>query len=206
MSEPRRRGPYARTRERRATIAQAALALVVEHGHRSVTTLGVAKRAGMSEAGLLYHFPSKEALLVAALTLFDEQEMSLLSPGESVAAAPALAVVGVRRTNIVHLYASLLGEAGNPEHPAHDYFKEHWRLSRARLAQDISLLQETGEVGSAVDPEQAAALIIAAWDGLQNHWLVDPSFDIGARLGAFIDAVLLRSPRGRRGDARKVTS
>ncbi|MFZ3572233.1 TetR/AcrR family transcriptional regulator [Streptomyces sp. BH097] len=205
MSELRRRGPYARTRERRETIAKATLALVVECGHRSVTTLGVAKRAGISEAGLLYHFPSKETLLVAALALFDEQEMSLLAPGESVAAAPALAVDGVRRTNIVHLYASLLGEAGNPEHPAHDYFKQRWRLSRAQLARDISLLQENGEVGPAVDPKRAAALIIAAWDGLQNHWLVDPSFDIGAQLGAVIDAVLLRAPASRGDGARDAT-
>jgi AcrR family transcriptional regulator len=190
VSEVRRRGPYARTRERRAAIAEATLSLVIERSHRGVTTLEVAKRAGISEAGLLYHYPSKEALLVAALALFDEREMSLLSPGEAIQTAPALAVDGVRRTNVVRLYAFLLGEASNPEHPAHDYFKERWRISRANLARDISLLQKTGQVGAAVDAKRAAALIIAGWDGLQSHWLVDPSFDIGAELKALIDTVL----------------
>jgi hypothetical protein len=99
-------------------------------------------------------------------------------------------VDGVRRTNVVRLYAFLLGEASNPEHPAHDYFKERWRISRANLARDISLLQKTGQVGAAVDAKRAAALIIAGWDGLQSHWLVDPSFDIGAELKALIDTVL----------------
>ncbi|KUO05551.1 TetR/AcrR family transcriptional regulator [Streptomyces caeruleatus] len=171
------------------------LSLVIERTHRGVTTLEVAKRAGISEAGLLYHYPSKEALLVAALALFDEREMSLLRPGEALETAPALAVAGVRRTNVVHLYASLLGEASNPDHPAHDYFKERWRISRASLARDITLLQEDGEVDPALDPNRAATLIIAAWDGLQNHWLVDPTFDIGAELRALIDAVLMRRPR-----------
>lgn len=190
MSEARRRGPYLRTKERRAAIAEATLSLVIERGHRGVTTLEVAKRAGISEAGLLYHYPSKEALLVAALALFDEREMSLLSPGEAIEAAPRLAVDGVRRTNVVRLYASLLGEASNPQHPAHEYFQKRWRISCENLARDITLLQDSGKVDAAVDPQRAAALIIAGWDGLQGHWLVDPSFDIGVELKALIDAVL----------------
>jgi AcrR family transcriptional regulator len=193
------RGPYARTAERRRTIADAALALVVERGHRSLTTLAVATRAGISEPGLLYHFPTKEALLVAALARFDEQQLSQLAPGEAISSAPERAALGVRRTNIVHLYTALLGEASNPDHPAHDYFKERWRVGREIPARDIALLQERGEVDVAIDPERAATWILAAWDGLQAHWLVDPTFDIDVELGLLIDTVLGRSPATKAG-------
>jgi AcrR family transcriptional regulator len=193
VSTPGRRGPYARTKERRRAIADAALALVVERGHRSLTTLAVATRAGISEPGLLYHYPSKEAVLVAALERFDEQQLSQLSPGEALESAPERAALGVRRTNIVHLYTALMAEASNPEHPAHHYFKERWRVGREIPARDIALLQEAGEVDASIDPQRAATWILAAWDGLQSHWLVDPGFDIDVELRMLIEVVLGRS-------------
>jgi AcrR family transcriptional regulator len=167
---------------------------VVERGHRSLTTLAVANRAGISEPGLLYHFPTKEALLVAALAAFDEQQLSQLAPGESLETAPERAALGVRRTNIVHLYTALLGEASNPDHPAHGYFRERWRVGREIPARDISLLQERGEIDPDIDPARAATWILAAWDGLQAHWLVDPAFDIDVELRLLIDTVLGRAP------------
>lgn len=198
------RGSYARTKERRRTIADAALALVIERGHRAVTTLAVANRAGMSEAGLLYHYPSKELLLVAALARFDEQQLSQLAPGEALASAPERAALGVRRTNIVHLYTALLSEAANPDHPAHDYFTQRWRVGREIPARDIALLQERGEVDPGIDPQRAATWILAAWDGLQSHWLVDPTFDIETELRLLIDVVLGRAHAtpGKRGRSR----
>ena len=192
VSTAGRRGPYARTKERRRTIADAALALVVERGHRSVTTLAVATRAGISEPGLLYHYPSKDALLVAALERFDEQQLSQLTPGEAVETAPERAALGVRRTNIVRLYTALLCEANQPGHPAREYFAARWHTGREISGRDIELLQERGEAAPLVDPDRAANWILAAWDGLQSHWLVDPSFDIDVELRMLIDVILGR--------------
>jgi AcrR family transcriptional regulator len=193
VSTASRRGPYAGTSERRSTIAEAALALVIERGHRSLTTLAVATRAGISEAGLLYHYPSKESLLVAALARFDDEQLGQLEPGESIASAPERAALGVRRTNIVHLYTALLAEANNSQHPAHDYFKQRWRVGREIPARDIQLLQERGEADPGIDPHRAAAWILAAWDGLQAHWLVEPSFDIDVELRLLIEVILGRT-------------
>ena len=192
MSSVGRRGPYARTKERRRTIADAALAIVTERGHRALTTLAVATRAGISEPGLLYHFPSKEALLVAALERFDESQLAQMSPGEAFATAPERAALGVRRTNIVRLYTALLAEANDPDHPAHTYFKDRWQAGRENPANDIARMQERGEINPLVTPERAALWILAAWDGLQSHWLVDPSFDIDVELRLLIDVTLGR--------------
>lgn len=46
-------------------------ALLIEVGERAATLDAVAKRAGVSKGGLLYHFPSKEALITALLERLD---------------------------------------------------------------------------------------------------------------------------------------
>ena len=47
----------------RAAALDAADALLSEHGLAAFTLEAVAARAGISKGGLLYHFPTKEALL-----------------------------------------------------------------------------------------------------------------------------------------------
>ncbi|PHP53540.1 TetR/AcrR family transcriptional regulator [Actinomyces ruminis] len=69
---PRPRGPYAKTAAKREAIARAAYEVVQEVGHEHLTTAAVAQRAGMAERTMLYHFPSRDHLLVAALDHFDE--------------------------------------------------------------------------------------------------------------------------------------
>jgi AcrR family transcriptional regulator len=49
------------------SIIDAAEAVVLENGARHMTLDAVAARAGVSKGGLLYHFPSKDALLRAML-------------------------------------------------------------------------------------------------------------------------------------------
>ena len=68
-----KRGPYARTLVRRRHIAAVVLQLVDEIGPESLTTNQVAERSKTPETTLLYHFPSRDDLLVAALELADEQ-------------------------------------------------------------------------------------------------------------------------------------
>jgi AcrR family transcriptional regulator len=52
----------------RHVLLDAAEAVVSESGAARLTLDAVAERAGVSKGGLLYHFPSKEALLEAMLT------------------------------------------------------------------------------------------------------------------------------------------
>ncbi|MHA7986292.1 TetR/AcrR family transcriptional regulator [Rathayibacter sp. CAU 1779] len=184
------RGSYAKTKERRQAIAEATLELVVEKGHRAVLTADVARLTGLSEPGVLYHFPSKDELLLSALQYFDDVQLSALPEGESVAQAPARAIAGVNRTNIVRLHTAMSGEASDPSHPAHEYFKQRWRRSNQLMAENIRQLQTDGIVKAGVDAERASRLIHAAWEGLQNQWLAEPTFDIGEELEALIASVL----------------
>ncbi|NMB59649.1 MAG: TetR/AcrR family transcriptional regulator [Chloroflexi bacterium] len=56
--------PVDSTRTRK-TILQAANRVVLRDGSNSLTLDAVAKEAGVSKGGLLYHFPSKDALISA---------------------------------------------------------------------------------------------------------------------------------------------
>jgi AcrR family transcriptional regulator len=62
----------------RAALLDAAEAVVLEAGAAHLTLDAVAARAGVSKGGLLYHFPSKQALLEGmvsqVLARFDEAE------------------------------------------------------------------------------------------------------------------------------------
>ncbi len=59
-------------------ILQAAGRLVVEQGVKKLTIDGVAKAAGMSRGGVLYHFPSKDALIEGMVGQLVEQFQAAL--------------------------------------------------------------------------------------------------------------------------------
>jgi AcrR family transcriptional regulator len=64
--DPRPRTQGQRSADSRALILDAALRSLVEDGYRRTTTVTIQSRAGVSRGRLLHHFPSREALLIAA--------------------------------------------------------------------------------------------------------------------------------------------
>ena len=179
-------------------IAEATLALVIERGHRNVTTAEVAERAGVTEAIVLYHFPSKDHLYVAALT-FDrvrDEERWRGFFAESPPLDSALAIAGeagrqasadVSHTNSLQLFVAMAAEACDPDHPAHEWFLAHHRSVRQGFADLLRAMQAVGEAHPGVDPDRFARQLTAVWDGLQEQWLIDPDFDLGNEIAqAFI--------------------
>ena len=63
------------TRER---ICQAAIRTVSHHGLLAMTLDNVAQEAGVSKGGVMYHFPTKEALVTATLTYYGELAEQML--------------------------------------------------------------------------------------------------------------------------------
>lgn len=60
--------------EMRRRLVEATVSCLVEFGYAGTTTLRVQQRAGVSRGALLHHFPSKPALLVAAVRSVAEQQ------------------------------------------------------------------------------------------------------------------------------------
>ncbi len=52
---------------RRESLLRAAVAVVAEHGYSALTLAAVGDAIGLSKGGVLYHFPTKEALVAALL-------------------------------------------------------------------------------------------------------------------------------------------
>ncbi|MDF5735169.1 MULTISPECIES: TetR/AcrR family transcriptional regulator [unclassified Nostoc] len=62
----------------RNALLEAAGRVMVAHGSKALTLEAVAREAGVSKGGLLYHFPNKEALIAGMLQqLIDEKATSL---------------------------------------------------------------------------------------------------------------------------------
>lgn len=62
----------------RGKVCLAAIKLAADEGILAVTLDGVAKAAGLSKGGLIYHFPSKELLLKGMVAHFGQQVEELL--------------------------------------------------------------------------------------------------------------------------------
>lgn len=52
----------------RSALLDAAEHVLFEHGTQALTLAAVARRAGVSKGGLLYHFPTKDALITALVS------------------------------------------------------------------------------------------------------------------------------------------
>jgi AcrR family transcriptional regulator len=173
-------GGYLKGRIRREDIITTAVSVYAEAGYHGSSLREIARRAGITHAGLLYYFPTKEALLAAVLERRDaedtERERLAVPPGrEALAHLLALAEYNVRHPGIVDVYARLAAEAVAPDHPAHDYFERHYRMARDYAAASFRVLAADGDLRAGVDPDHAALNLVALMDGLQVQWLSHPA-------------------------------
>jgi AcrR family transcriptional regulator len=183
----RKRGPYQRSRERREQIVLAVVELVDELGHDGVTTALVAARSGSSEPTVLYHYPTKDHLLVAALERMDDLEAELadldsdpvLDLDALRASADAVQQIGEKR---LRLFIALKGQAATPGHPAADYFARRTERTMEIFARLITGRQRAGLAHPGLDPRDTARQIVALWEGLTFMRLTDPAFDVGQSL------------------------
>jgi AcrR family transcriptional regulator len=171
---------YAKGRATRSEIVEQATALFGEVGYRSASLREIASRCGISHPGLLYHFGSKELLLLAVLEHRDRVDAEGLGLVEARGAdtfARIVALVGrnSERRAIVELFATLSAEAAAPDHPAHAYFVERYRAVVERSARAYGEAAEDGVLAPGVDPADAARELVALMDGLQVQWLLNPS-------------------------------
>ncbi|MFH8251419.1 TetR/AcrR family transcriptional regulator [Microbacterium sp. B2969] len=172
------RGEYAKTRARKVAILDAALEVFAQSGYRSGSIRDVATLVGISEAGLLHHFPNKVKLLEAVLEHRDDQARTFVpmdapDGAETLRGLVDLAAYNASVPGVVELYCTLSAEATSPDHPAHEYFIRRYDYTRSSIANAFRRLGEAGRLSVDVDPVRAAISTIALMDGLQVQWLLD---------------------------------
>ena len=179
----------------RERVLQAALRAIASNGYRGSALAAIAADAGLTTAGLLHHFPSKEHLLVAVLAERDRLDGAQfqLAGFQGLAALDRLAELVEHNAmvpGLVQAYTVLMGEAVGDGHPAREWFRDRYPRRRANIAAALRAGIESGAIRSDVDCDAVAAEIIAMMDGLQVQWVLNPDqVDMAAVFADFISGV-----------------
>jgi AcrR family transcriptional regulator len=196
---PRRRpgrprgGDGGDTRER---ILSAAATLFADRGYRGTSMVAVAEAAGLSQTGLLHHFPSKELLLAGVLQRRDEQDRAALDLGseprgwEVLDQLATLVRRNTEREPFVRLFTAMAGEAIDADHPGHQWLRSHHEQASDTIVAALRQAQADGTCAPDAPVEHIARVTLAAMDGLQIQWLMDPEgVDMAGDFAAFVSTV-----------------
>jgi len=187
---------YAKGRAKRLEILDQAMSLFGEAGYRGASLRVLATRCGISHTGLLHHFPTKEALLLAVLEHRDEVDGEWLSLGGTTGVGrlrrfAELAALNSTRRGIVELFSVVSAEATAADHPAHGYFVRRYENSVAGAQLAYVQAGRDGALRAGIAPDDAGRQLIALMDGLQVQWLLsDRATDMAGVLRAHLQAQL----------------
>ncbi|MEU6764900.1 TetR/AcrR family transcriptional regulator [Streptomyces sp. NPDC046853] len=193
---------YPKGERRRAQIIEAALAAFGQVGYRNASMVQLAAACGVSRAGLLHHFPTKESLLEAVLEereLQDDQYFFRTGADHTDRTdgleyfASMVRLVAHNQANplIVSLFAVLSSEATAADHPARPYFTARYERARSQMTRAVDDLVRRDLLHPHVDPSGLTASLIALIDGLQVQWLLSPdTIDMPAHLRSMLRNVI----------------
>jgi AcrR family transcriptional regulator len=168
------------TSEKRREILKAASEVFGLKGTSNATLEEIADRVGMTRAGILHHFGSKRALLIAVLQYRDSSEVEHLEEHHIPGGAGLFqhlvetARRNASRPGIVRTFVTLSAESITDHNAGHDYFLNRYGNLREEITQ--ALIDMAKERKSTIDmakAEMAASAILAVMDGLQLQWLLD---------------------------------
>ncbi len=203
MPKTTRRGAYAKGVAKREEILTRALEVIAREGYHGASVKELAAAVGLSQAGLLHYFDSKEELFTEILRKRDDVDVAELG---GIAATPVDleavrdGYVQIIRHNsrvpgVVELFSRMAVDAADPQHPAHRFFVERNALLRGVFADAIARAQAAGELTDAVDAQTLARIFQAVADGLQLQWMLEPEVD----MPAIVDDLFAALVRGRSG-------
>jgi len=179
MSRARVRPTREETRQR---LFEAAAAAFAEHGIGGASVEAITAAGGLTRGAFYSNFASKDELITAMLADHVEQtarrHLDLLArhrdPDSFLAALMAVdrgEQDPLGRSPLLHLELILHTARAAERRPELTEFLQ----ARRRLIVDIVKGTElAGSLGTAIDPEQVAAMLLAMEDGFRLHRLIDP--------------------------------
>jgi AcrR family transcriptional regulator len=182
---------YAKGDAKRRDILRAALTVISERGYRNSSLQEIADSVGLTKAGVLHYFDSREALLVEVLKERDTADVAPFA-GTDVDSVTLLEHAAQHNQDVpglVELFSRLVVESESPEHPGHAYIADRYARLEAGLSHDIRVRQEAGSLRRDIDPVVFARVLTAVSDGIQLQWLHDPSIDMRATFAAVVAAL-----------------
>ncbi len=189
----------ARGRARRQAIVDAAVALFATHGFRGTSVAAVAEQVGVTDAGVLYHFGTKEELLLAVLADHDRRYEHVLA--ETMAPGGRTALEGLRhwgtemeaQRDLQALYVLLSAEHMRDDSPTHRYFEVRYERVQALFTDLFAQAATRGELRTDLEPGREASLLLAVVEGLRLQWFyTDGRVSIAEGIATYVNQTLDR--------------
>jgi DNA-binding transcriptional regulator YbjK len=170
--------------ERRAAIAEAALAVLEADGGRGLTHRAVDRRAGLPEGSTSNYFQTREALLTAALHRMVELEQPLVRAMEGL--VPDGPYEPHRAAELVagQLLTWLTPERAGLAVARYELFLEARRRPQFQIALDevrreyLLLVEQLLPAAGCRDPQRHAPQLLALLDGLVLNQLLQPATEL----------------------------
>jgi len=180
----------AKGEDRKQRILDVAQRLLMRNGWRNTTLAQIAGEAGVTPAGLLHHFESKEQLLNAVLDARDLDDASHADrAGDLLVEIARVADRFHRAPEMVGTFTVLLVENILPDAPLHDRMLDRQRQAIDIVAELIRLGQADGRYRTDIDPAVKALEILAFVHGMETIWLLDPSIPLAAAFKEYAEAL-----------------
>lgn len=201
MSAPRQSVPRASVRpyetllakgeDRRQRILGVAERLLARNGWRATSLAQIAKEAGVSAAGLLHHFESKEQLLNAVLDARDEDDAfhADYESGDLIAEIKRVPQRFDRAPELVGTFTVLLVENIAPDAPLHDRLHKRYRAAIDILTGNIESGQRLGKYRPDCDAATKAVEVLAFINGMETLWLLDPSIPLAEAFKGYAESL-----------------
>lgn len=190
-----RKGSYAKGLAKREEILTTALEVIAREGFSGTSVRQLADAVGLSQAGVLHYFDSKDELFTEVLRKRDETDMGAYGHVEDAAFDDLLTIVrhNAEVPGLVQLYTHMSTAATDPSHPSHGFFQERTKVVLEGLTKLLTAEKEAGHLFPEMDPAQCARMLIALLDGLQTQWLLDRRVDMAGDIAAFLAAIGIRT-------------
>ena len=186
--------PYAtllaKGEDRKQRILEAAQRLLTRNGWRNTTLSQIAKEAGVSAAGLLHHFESKEQLLHAVVDARDaDDDAHADRSGDLLEEIARAGERAERAPELVGTYSVLLVENLMPDAPLHDRLLARQQAAIQIVTSLIRRGQESGRYRNDFDAATKAVQIVSLVNGLEITWLLDQSVPLREALREYANSL-----------------
>lgn len=181
--------------ERRKKLMDMALHMFGKAGYHHAPIAGIAREAGLSLPGLLHHFPSKEALLLAVLEKWAaDLETTANKLGDDWRDVLQLGCIITEHHSgfpeNARAFSLLNTESLIQSHPASAWFVKRQTLLVKIFSRALAGGIERGEIRADIDPGLLSVQIVSMLDGLLIQWLRNPqNIDLARCFENFIDLI-----------------
>jgi TetR/AcrR family transcriptional regulator, transcriptional repressor of aconitase len=182
---PTEDAPLRKGERRRRQILDRALGVFHERGLEGTSLRALGEAIGVSHSALRHYFPSRDDLLLEVLREADRRALAFSEESGRGAVDFVLrgADYNMKIPGLMALYNTMAASAlESGSEASREFFVERYDHIRRALVTVFEVGRAEGTVRDDISVEDAAALVIAACDGLATQWLIDPRVDMRAAM------------------------